>query len=190
MSSALTSAMWDLGRGTGVVALTMFTLAVVLGILARSGREMPGLWRFEISDLHRAAALTGVGLIIVHVGSMLLDPFAQLKLVDVVFPFLATYRPLWLGLGTLAFDLLVVVTAVSLLRQRVGPKVFRTVHWATYALWPLALIHALGAGTNATTSWFRGLAAICVVAVGGAVWWRISPSFAGRGWSRRERKTV
>jgi methionine sulfoxide reductase heme-binding subunit len=190
MSPALTSAMWDLGRGTGVVALTVFTLALVLGILARSGRDLPGLGRFEISDLHRAAALTGVGLIVVHVSSMLLDPFAQLKLVDVVLPFLAAYRPLWLGLGTLAFDVLVVVTVVSLLRQRVGPKVFRSVHWATYALWPLALFHSLGSGTNATTSWFRGLAAVCVVAVVGAVWWRISPSFAGRGWTRRERKTI
>jgi hypothetical protein len=54
----------------------------------------------------------------------------------------------------------------------------------------MALLHALGSGTNATTSWFRGLAVVCAVAVVGAVCWRIAPSFAGRGWIRRERKTV
>lgn len=190
MSAAMTSAMWDLGRGTGIVALVLFTLSLVLGIVARSGRDVAGLGRFGISDLHRAAALTGTGLIVVHVGSLLVDPYAQLKLFDLVFPFLATYRPLWVGLGTLALDLLVVVTVVSMLRQRVGPKVFRTVHWATYVLWPFALVHALGSGTNATSAWFRGLAVVCLVAVAAAVWWRLVPSFEGRGWTRRPRRTA
>jgi sulfoxide reductase heme-binding subunit YedZ len=190
LSPGMTSAMWDLGRGTGVVALVMFTMSLVLGILARSGRNVPGLGRFGISDLHRTAALTGTGLIVVHVGSLLIDPYAQLKLVDVLFPFLAAYRPLWLGLGTLALDELIVVTAASLLRQRIGPRLFRTVHWATYVLWPTALLHALGSGTNATQSWFRALAVVCVVAVMTAVGWRLAPSFAERGWVRRSRRTA
>jgi methionine sulfoxide reductase heme-binding subunit len=189
-SPGMTSALWDLGRGTGVVALVMFTLSLVLGIVARSGREVPWLGRFGISDLHRTAALTGTGLVVVHVGSLLVDPYAQLKLADLLFPFLATYRPLWVGLGTLAVDVLFVVTGASLLRQRVGPKVFRTVHWATYVLWPMVLLHALGSGTNATASWFRGLAAVCVTVVVAAVGWRLAPSFAERGWNRRTRRTV
>jgi sulfoxide reductase heme-binding subunit YedZ len=190
LSAALTAAMWDLGRGTGVAALAMFTISLVLGIVARSGRNVLGLGRFGISDLHRTAALTGSGLILVHVGSLLIDPYAQLKVVDLLLPFLATYRPLWLGLGTLAVDLLLVVTCASLLRHRIGPKPFRTVHWATYVLWPMTLLHALGSGTNATEPWFRVQAAICVAAVLAAVGWRLAPSFAERGWSRRTRRTA
>lgn len=190
LSPGMASAMWDLGRGTGVAALVMFTLSLVLGVLARSGRNVPGVGRFGVSDLHRTAALTGTGLIAVHVGSLLIDPYAQLKVVDLLFPFLAAYRPLWLGLGTLALDVLIVVTAASLLRQRIGPKLFRTVHWVTYALWPMALLHALGSGTNATESWFRALAVLCVVAVVAAVGWRLAPSFAERGWVRRSRRTA
>ena len=140
VSGALTSALWDLGRGTGVVALAMFTVSLVLGIVARSGRRVPGLGRFGTSDLHRTAALTGTGLIAVHVVSLLFDPFAQLRVVDLVLPFLAAYRPLWLGLGTLAVDLLVVVTGASLLRHRIGPRLFRAVHWGTYVLWPTAML--------------------------------------------------
>lgn len=186
----MTAAMWALGRGTGVVALVLFTLSLVLGIVARSGRRVPMLGRFGVSDLHRTAALTGVGMVAVHLGSLLLDPFAQLRLVDLAFPFLAAYRPLWLGLGTLAVDLLAVVTVVSLLRHRVGPKVFRTVHWATYALWPVALLHALGSGTDAATPWFRAIAVACIAAVTGAVGWRLAPSYAGRGWYRLPRRTT
>jgi sulfoxide reductase heme-binding subunit YedZ len=186
----MTSALWALGRGTGVVALVLFTLSIVLGILARSGRRVPWLGRVGISDLHRTAALTGTGLVVVHLGSLLFDPYAQLKLVDLAVPFLAAYRPLWLGLGTLAVDVLVVVTVVSLLRQRVGPKTFRVVHWATYALWPTALLHALGSGTDAATNWFRGLAVVCVAAVVAVAGWRLAPSYAGRGWIRRPRRTA
>jgi methionine sulfoxide reductase heme-binding subunit len=158
--------------------------------VTRSGRPVPGLGRFGTSDLHRTAALTGTGLVAVHVGSLLLDPYAQLKAVDLVFPFLAGYRPLWLGLGTLALDLIGVVTVVSLLRHRVGPKVFKAVHWATYALWPTALLHAIGSGTDAATLWFRALAVVCVSAVVTAVGWRLAPSYAGRGWTRHPRRTA
>lgn len=189
MSSAMDEALWALGRGTGVVALVMFTMSLVLGIAARSGRSLPALGRVGVSDLHRTAALTGAGLVAIHLTSLLFDPFAQLRVVDFVLPFLASYRPLWLGLGTLTVDVLVVVTVVSLLRQRVGPRVFRVVHGATYVLWPMALLHALGSGTDAGTTWFRGLAAVCVAAVLAALAWRVAPSYAERGWVRHPRRT-
>ncbi len=186
----MTSALWYLGRGTGTVALVMFTLAVVLGILNRSGRAVPWLPRFAVTDLHKTVALTGTGLVAVHIGSLLFDPYAQLRLVDLVVPFGGAYRPLWLGLGTTALDLLLAVTVTSLLRHRVGPRSFRAVHWATYALWPVALLHGLGTGTDAATPWFRGIAVACAAAVAGALLWRTSPSFGERGWRRATRKVV
>lgn len=189
MSGPFDEAMWALGRGTGTVALVVFTLSLVLGVVARSGRATLGLSRFGINEVHRTAALTGVGLIVVHVTSLLLDPWAQLRLVDLVVPFLGAHRPLWLGLGTLALDLLFVVTVVSLLRDRLGPRVFRTVHWATYLLWPVALLHGLGNGTNAGSLWFTAVAVACSLAVLAAVAWRLLPSFTERGHARTPRRT-
>jgi sulfoxide reductase heme-binding subunit YedZ len=186
----LVSALWAFGRGTGVVALVLFTVSLVLGIVARSGRRVPWLGRFGTSDLHRTAALTGTGLVAAHVGSLLFDPYAQLKVVDFVFPFLAAYRPMWLGLGTVALDLIGVVTIVSLLRHRVGPRVFKTVHWATYVLWPTALLHALGSGTDAASLWFRAIAVVCISAVVTAIGWRLAPSYGNRGWTRHPRRTA
>jgi predicted ferric reductase len=184
----MSEALWALGRGTGVVALVMLTITLVLGIVSRSGRSVGGLGRFGVNEVHRTAALTGVTLVAAHVVSLFFDPYAQLRLVDVVFPFLAGYRPLWLGLGTLAVDLLLVVTVVSLLRERVGPRVFRTVHWATYALWPVALVHSIGTGTDRASEWMLVLAAVCTAAVLGAAGWRLTPSFNERGWSRTPRR--
>jgi sulfoxide reductase heme-binding subunit YedZ len=183
----MTEALWALGRGTGVVALVVFTLSLLLGILTRSGRPLAGLGRFGLNEVHRTAALTGVGLIAVHVLSLLFDPYAQLRVVDLVVPFLGSYRPLWLGLGTLAIDLLVVITAVSLLRNRVGPRVFRTVHWLTYALWPVALLHGLGTGTDAGSLWMDAVAVLCSAAVAAALTWRLLPAYAERGRTRTAR---
>jgi sulfoxide reductase heme-binding subunit YedZ len=173
VSADLTSALWYLGRGTGVVALVLFTLAVVLGIGVRSGRPVGGLPRFGVHELHRSVSLLATSLLAVHVGTMLLDPYAQLRLLDVVLPFAGAYRPLWLGLGTLALDLLVAVVVTSLLRERIGRSGWRAVHWATYAIWPLALLHALGKGTDGSTPWLRGIAVACGLSVAAVVAWRL-----------------
>lgn len=184
----MSEAMWALGRGTGTVALVMFTVSVVLGVLTRSGRPAPGLTRFGVADLHRTAALTGTALVAAHVASLYFDPYAQLELVDFVVPFLGDYRPLWLGLGTVALDTLLVVTVVSLLRHRVGPRLFRAVHWATYILWPVAFLHGIETGSDAGTAWFVTIAVGCAAAVAVAVAWRLTPSYAGRGRLRTPRK--
>jgi len=190
VSALLTNSLWYLGRGTGIVALLMFTLTMVLGITTRSGRSALGLSRFAVADVHKTASLAGVGLIAVHVGSLFFDPYAQLRLVDIVLPFLGAAKPLWLGLGTLAVDVLAILVATSLLRHRIGPKGFKAVHWAAYLMWPLAFVHALGNGTDAGTTWFRVVALGCATVVGAAVGWRLSTGFAERGQLRSPRKVV
>jgi len=83
----------------------------------------------------------------------------------------------WLGLGTLAVDLLLVILATSLLRHRLGLRTFRVVHWITYGLWPITLAHGLGNGTDAGHPWFLILAATCTVTVLTALAWRLSHNF-------------
>jgi methionine sulfoxide reductase heme-binding subunit len=173
----VTDALWYLGRGTGVVSLVLLTVVVALGIASRSGRPMLGLPRFAVTAVHRNAGLLAVTLLAVHVLTLLADPYAQLKLVDLVVPFVGTYRPLWLGLGTLAFDLLLALVATSLLRQRLGPRAWRAVHWLAYAAWPVALLHGLGTGTDAGQIWLWATTACCAALVLSAVGWRISETF-------------
>jgi sulfoxide reductase heme-binding subunit YedZ len=180
MSAVLTSALWYLGRGTGAVMLTLFTLVLVLGIVTRSGRALPGLPRLAVASVHRSASLLGVGLLVVHVGSLLFDPYAQLSLLDVVVPFGGTYRPLWLAGGTLALDLMLALVVTSLLRERIGPAMWRAIHWAAYAAWPLAWVHGLGIGTDNGTLWYQLIAWGSLVAVAVAVIWRMVPGFQQR----------
>ncbi|MGY4712843.1 ferric reductase-like transmembrane domain-containing protein [Mycolicibacterium sp. CBM1] len=170
-------ALWALGRGNGIVALAFMTVSVALGIATRSGRPLLALPRFAVSDVHRFVALAATLLVALHVGLLFLDPYAKLTLIDIVVPFLGAYRPLWQGLGTVAVDVLIVVVVTGLLRRRLGPRVFRVVHWATYALWPISMAHALGNGTDTGRVWFLAFAGCCAVVVAIVLVWRLRADF-------------
>jgi sulfoxide reductase heme-binding subunit YedZ len=176
----MTDALWYLGRGAGVVSLILLTLVVALGIVTRSGRPLPGLPRFTLGGLHRNAALLAVCLLAVHVTTLLFDPYAQLRLADLVVPFLGAYRPFWLGLGTLGLDLILALVVTSLARHRLGMRTWRAVHWLAYAAWPVALLHALGTGTDVGQTWLRLIAAACAGVVLVLVGWRSSTAFGRR----------
>ena len=170
-------ALWILGRGTGITALGFLTLSVVLGIGTRSGRPLLTLPRFAVADVHRFAALAATVLVGLHMALLFLDPFAHLRVVDFVVPFVGAYRPVWLGLGTLALELMVVLVVSSLLRNRIGVRLFRVLHWATYLLWPVAFAHALGNGTDTGHRWFQLFAAGCALAVTVSLVWRMRADF-------------
>lgn len=171
------NALWAFGRVSGFISLALFTGTILLGILTRSGRPLLSVPRFSVTLIHRNLALLATVFLFFHVGSLMLDSYAKLNVVDVVVPFLGTFKPFWQGLGTVAFDLVVAIVVTSLLRHRLGQRTFRAVHWFTYAMWPIALAHSIGNGTNGTSKWFLLLALVSVGAVGGALIWRVSSNF-------------
>jgi sulfoxide reductase heme-binding subunit YedZ len=173
----MNDALWFVGRGTGVVSLVLLSVVMVLGIGARSGRPAFGLPRFGVVAVHRSASMLAVVFLIIHVVTLLLDPFAELKLVDTVLPFAATVHPLWMGLGTVGLDLTAAVFVTSLLRQRIGVGAWRTVHWLAYLSWPVAIAHTVGTGTDRSTWWLLGLTGMCVAAVLAAGFWRLGDDF-------------
>ncbi len=170
----MTAALWYVGRGTGVTALVLFSLVVVLGIVTRSGRPLPGLPRFAVAAVHRTASLTAMGFLALHVLTLLLDPYAQLRLEDAVLPFRSVYRPAWQGLGTVALDLVLLLVASSVLRHRIGPRAWRWLHWGAYLCWPAAVAHAVGTGTDGGSGWLATVVATCAAAVGAAGIWRLA----------------
>jgi methionine sulfoxide reductase heme-binding subunit len=174
------TALWYTARATGTTLLLVLTLTVVLGIVARSGRRAGGLPGFAVAAVHRNASLLAIALLVVHVTTVVLDPYSHLDMLDTVIPFTAGYRPLWVGLGTCAADVLLALVLTSLLRHRIGARIWRGVHWAAYGVWPLAFAHSLGSGTDAATGWLRAVAATCALAVVLAVGWRCSQSFLRR----------
>lgn len=172
------SAYWYLARGTGAVSLLLLTASVVLGVLGSLRYSAAPRWpRFAIDTLHRDISLLVIGVLIVHIITSVLDSFAPIRLIDAVVPFVATYRPLWLGLGAVAFDVMIALVLTSVLRRRLGYGAWRLVHWLAYASWPVALLHGLGTGSDTKVWWMLALTAGCAAAVLVAVLIRIARGF-------------
>jgi hypothetical protein len=166
---------WYLARGTGVVALVLLTASVVLGILGSVRFTAAPRWpRFAVDAVHRDISLLVIVVLVIHIVTSVLDGFAPITLLDGVIPFRTPYRPLWMGFGTLAFDLLLAIAITSLIRRRLGYRAWRAVHWLAYASWPVAVLHGLGTGSDVKQWWMLGLTVVCIVAVLVAVWTRIA----------------
>jgi sulfoxide reductase heme-binding subunit YedZ len=164
---------WYLTRSTGAVALLLLSAAVVLGVVDVRRWSTPRWPRFVVDALHRNVALLAMVFLCLHILTSVLDSFAPISLIDTVVPFAGSYRPFWLGLGAVAFDLLIAVTLTSLLRRRIGYASWRTIHWLTYASWPIALLHGFGTGSDVNDTWLLALSVACLLAVLAAVTVRV-----------------
>jgi methionine sulfoxide reductase heme-binding subunit len=159
------SPLWYATRGTGAVTLVLLTASVVLGIAATRGWRVSGASLFAVGSLHRSLSLLAVALLAVHIVTTLLDPFPHIGVLASAIPFSDGYRTLWLGLGTLAADILLALVVTSLVRHRLGYGAWRRVHWFAYLCWPVALLHGFGTGSDARATWMLVLAICCVAAV-------------------------
>ena len=174
MSDVLRSeALWYLVRGSGVVALVLLTVTVALGIATANRWSAVGLPRFVTAALHRSVALLSVSFLGLHVLTSIVDTYVSIRAVDAFVPFVGSVQPVALGLGAVAFDLVVALVATSLVRGSLGLRAWRTVHWLAYLAWPVALLHGLTMGTDTAASWNVVTVAACVLVVVAAVAWRV-----------------
>jgi sulfoxide reductase heme-binding subunit YedZ len=165
--------LWYTTRGAGAVSLVLLSAVVVLGVLSTLRFQSPSWPRFLTTGLHRNLAVMTVVFLTLHIVTAVVDPFTHLGWLPAVIPFSSYYRTIWLGLGTLAFDLLLAIAITSLLRNYIGHTTWRAIHWLAYASWPIAVIHGFGTGTDAWSAWLLALTGACVLAVVVAVGFRL-----------------
>ncbi len=146
---------WLASRASGLVALVLVTISVGLG-LAMAGKVMrrPGLSR-KLLAIHEQTALAGLVAITVHGITLLGDPWLKPGIAGITVPFAMGFRPLATGLGVLAGYLAALLGLSFYARKRIGARLWRKAHRATILVWLLGLVHALGAGSDASAVWFR-----------------------------------
>jgi sulfoxide reductase heme-binding subunit YedZ len=166
--------LWYTTRAAGAVTLVLLSGVVALGLLARARVESRRWPRFLSNAVHRDLALMSLIFLALHIVTAVVDPFTHLGLTAAAVPFGSYYRTFWLGLGTVSFELLIAVTVTSMLRNRIGQRAWRAVHWLAYAAWPTAVLHTFGTGTDAFAWWMLGITIVCLTGVGAAAWWRFA----------------
>src|ERR1700687_657989 len=124
--------LWYTTRGAGAGSLVLLSAVVVLGVLSSLRFQSESWPRFLTTGLHRNVALMTVVFLGLHIITAVVDPFTHLGWLAAVVPFSPYYRTLWLGLGTVAFDLLLAIVVTSLLRGYIGHAAWRAIHWLGY----------------------------------------------------------
>jgi methionine sulfoxide reductase heme-binding subunit len=168
--------LWYATRASGIVTLILLTATMVLGLMTTSrarARNWPG---FAQQEIHRRISILAVVFLAIHVVTSILDTYVHIGWFAVVVPFSSSYSRFWVGLGTIALDLMLAVFFSSLVRAHLRPGTWRGIHWLAYASWPVALAHTFGLGTDAREHWVIALGVLCVLAVGLALIWRLRAS--------------
>jgi predicted ferric reductase len=168
---AATNATWYVARGGGLTAFALLTVSVAIGLLL-SGRAKIDWPRFAITEVHRFVGLLAGAFIAVHGLMLLLDGYFHVTLWNLLVPGTAPYRPLATALGVLAAELLVALAITNHYRTRLSYRLWRRAHYLSFAVWLLALVHGVTAGTDSDTAWALLLYAIASATVGGLAAWR------------------
>lgn len=153
--------LWYVTRASGITSLVLLTVVMLLGVITSMDISAPGLPRFVSGALHRNISLLALAFLGLHIATTVVDGYAPIGWIAAVVPFTSAYHPLALGLGAVAFDLILALIATSLLRSRIAPTTWRYLHLSAYACWPIALVHGLLIGTDRGEGWMLLLEAIC-----------------------------
>jgi len=157
--------LWYVNRSTGMVLLLLLTTTLLLGLWSTRGEAGNRLPRFVVQSLHRNLGLVSVTMVTLHIGTAVLDEYVDIRWWQAFVPLQLHYKPLWLALGIVGFDLMLAVVLTSLVRARLGHRAWQAVHLSSYVVWAVAVAHGLGIGTDTATAWGRWLYVGCAAAV-------------------------
>lgn len=148
---------WLISRASGVVALALVSLSVLMGLsMAARAISRPG-WKRTVARLHEHVALAALAAVGLHGVSLLGDAWLKPGLRGIAIPFAMSYRPGFTSAGIIAGYLMMLVGPSFYLRRRIGAGRWRKLHRVSAAIWILAVVHTLGAGSDATGLWLRAV---------------------------------
>jgi predicted ferric reductase len=148
--------MWYITRSAGFTAYVLLWLSTAWGLAVSSKIFDTLLHRTFTYDFHQFISLLAVGFIFLHIAVLMADRYLPYTLAQVLVPFLSPYRPIWVGIGVLAFYLTMLVTVTFYLRNRIGSKTFRSIHVLSLIAFLGAAVHGFFAGTDSSlwvTQW-------------------------------------
>ncbi len=181
-------AMWYLTRAAGLIAYLLLWLSTVWGLVVASKIFDPILHRAFTFDIHEFLSLFAIGFTILHIAVLLGDQYLPFTLAQILIPFAAPYRPVWVGLGVIGLYLTLLVTVTFYLRTRIGQKTFRSLHVLSFLAYAGVTLHAFFAGTDSAL-WSAKLiyAGSALVVVFLTVYWYLMVRFKPRPASAQDK---
>lgn len=146
---------WVLARAGGVLAYLLLFASVTLGLCVSLRLTDRFIRRAAIVYLHKLLSLVMLTFIVLHLAGLMLDHYLKFSLYQSLLPFNATYRPFWTGLGSLALYGAIALVSSFYLAEILGSKLWRAIHYGSLAVFVVALLHGIMAGTDSKASWMQ-----------------------------------
>lgn len=140
--------MWYVTRAAGLTAYLLVWLSTVWGLGVSSKIFDPVLQRVFTYDFHQFLSLLAIGFIILHIVVLAADQYLPFSIAQILVPFIAPYRPVWVGIGVFGFYLTILVSITFYIRRWIGQKTFRVIHYASFIAFAFSALHGLFAGTD------------------------------------------
>lgn len=163
---------WILARAAGITAYLMLTGSMLAGLVLKSRALGKAVRPAAVTDVHRTLAVAGLAALALHGAALVLDATVHVSPLALLVPGLVDYRVWWTAAGVVAGEMMALVTVSFWLRKKIGSRLWRRLHWLSYATFALATAHGLTAGSDAGRNWAAGLYAVAVAAVVTATAWR------------------
>ncbi len=153
-TSAQTTSLWPwyMARTSGIVSYLLLFLLIISG----SGIKTSSLFRLVSPTTawlnHRYLGIALTFSTIIHLGSLLADNFLKFTVIDILIPFISSFKPLYLSLGIIGFYLFLAIIISSIFYMNRLPKIWRVLHYLTYPAFIILFIHGYFIGTDTTTN--------------------------------------
>ena len=139
---------WELARVAGLSAFAALSISLLTGLSLRTGvLDWLGSNR-AVRSLHEYTTVLWMPLGALHILALLVDQTARIRLIDVVVPFLMPYGTLSIGLGTITFEVFLLVAITGLLKRRMSSRAWQWVHRLSYAAFGLVFLHGVLGGSD------------------------------------------
>ncbi len=162
--------LWYFSRSAGAISLLLLTFTTMLGILGSRKIPLPGLTAAGVQRLHRTFTGLTVVFVALHVSAAIVDGYVELHVIDAFVPLASQYDPLWIGLGAVAVDLIIAMAVTGIFRRHLSYRAWKGLHYATYALFPIAAVHAITVGGgDPSQPWMITTVAVGVAGIAGCL---------------------
>lgn len=165
-SGSTPQAYWDLARSSGIAGYLLMWLSVAFGLLItnKMARVFPG--GPTAFDIHQFSSLLGMAFAVFHGLILLGDQYIKYTVPQILIPFGSiNYQQFWVGLGQLAFYLLIPITFSFYVRKQMSANVWRWIHYGSFVSFAMVTVHALIAGSDATNILVLGMYVITSASV-------------------------
>ncbi|HEY3290703.1 MAG TPA: hypothetical protein VGK87_11300 [Anaerolineae bacterium] len=141
-------ATWFVTRAAGIIAYLLLWLSTAWGLGVSSKIFDRLLHRAFTFDFHEFISLLSIGFLVLHIVVLTGDKFMPYNLAQILIPFISPYRPVWVGVGVIAFWLILLVSITFYIRSKITMKTFRMIHLLSFVGYLTALAHSVYSGTD------------------------------------------